>query len=1434
MSIKILIVEDLFIEANDLRLILEKAGHTVCGVAKSVDQAMGLLKRDRPEMVLLDIFLKGHLTGIHLAQYLSAQNIPFIYLSANSNPSTLEAAKSTKPYGFLVKPYREKDILVALDIADYRHRQMVDMMAKQEKWLSNLLLNIINEMTTQEQKLLLLVKAFKNFIPFDHVYIDTDANREELAPFYGFERIGFDEYSPIALPEFGKKTRLSSADMNAFRKTILNKKDIQLKAGDDFTAVCLKCRFAERLSVVFAIQSCLCVPILIEKGRSFSINFFSLQNDAFNMEQAELLRPLRTLLATVIENVGRQAYPLTAILPDNDAFTNFEQQAAIQGIVGKSPKLLHVFDLILQVAAVESTVLISGETGVGKEGLASAIHQLSPRKKKPLVKINCAAIPENLIESELFGHERGAFTSAVDKRIGKFEQAQGGTIFLDEIGELPWSAQSKLLRVLQEKEIERVGGHSTIRIDVRIIAATNRNLHKEVSEGRFRMDLYYRIHVFPIHVPPLRERKEDIPLLVRHFLQIYAGMSGDKAKTVTPEVMQQLTAHSWPGNIRELQHVIERHVISSRGPVISLLDLPARMFPDPDRQFPDPAARDTYSRSDPSRSDPSRTDPGHDTDKEEILEALKRCNGRVSGKNGAAEMLGVNPNTLTSRMKKLGINWKYNLFTCLLILSLLPVSGQRVSRIQADSLMRLVRQNGKDLPALTAMLELAHFYILKNGEEKVDLDSAAALIEKAKQLNQPLRSREAEGYIDLHEAYLYDERGQREKGRQMTERSVSLLRSGANPDFLGKACLNLSGYYRFLVESEAMIRIDLVKEALTCFEKSGNIERQAISLEMLTELHTPQDISLGIQYGNRAIRLYKSIPHANMIGIFIKMATIYRAGRDMPSALHFCILARQNAAAIGVFPLPCSVDNMAGLICFDLQEPDSAAYYLSQSLAEAKMARDTSNVHLVGLNLAHAYIVLHHPSSAIQLLDDNQRNWSVPRDVHHKARYLSIYLDAYRASGEFAKAEPYCVKVLRAAGAPDISSPFALFLYAAAMHFYLDSRQYEKGRAIQPKLKAALLNSPVNSNLAPGYEFLFRLDTAQHHYPSAIANLLQRDIIKDTSFTETKNQQIQQLRIEYETAQKENNIAMLQKEKQLQGRALDQSIQNRNYSIAGSALLLLLLGTGFSRYRLKQRKNRQLEARQKEITEKNSQLEVTQKEITGKNVQLQRLLNENEWLFREIHHRVKNNLQIVMSLLNSQSLYLKDKQAANAVLESRNRVQAMSLIHQKLYKTNNVSTINMPEYINDLVDYLKASMHATFPVHFDLEIASVNLDVVQAVPVGLILNEVITNSFKYAFPNTPSAVITVRIMRSVGLGERLEERLTLYIADNGCGINPRHTAGTGNSFGMLLINGLVEDLDGTLLIESGKGTAYNISFACVQPGEKNTEPLFDFISAHPV
>jgi formate hydrogenlyase transcriptional activator len=316
-------------------------------------------------------------------------------------------------------------------------------------------------------------------------------------------------------------------------------------------------------------------------------------------------------------------------------------------IVGKSEALRRVLTEIETVAPADSTVLIYGETGTGKELIARALHNLSSRKSNAFVKLNCAAIPTGLLESELFGHEKGAFTGAITQRVGRFELAHRGTIFLDEVGEIPLELQPKLLRVLQEREFERLGSTRTLHTDARLIAATNRDLKAMVEDQKFRSDLYYRLNVFPIRVPALRDRPEDIPLLVRHFVQEFSRRNNRVIETIPSETMEAFVRYHWPGNIRELQNVIERAVIISRGPV---LNVPlAELKPDMTVKA-SPAVKEARPVNQESLQD--RLD---DTERTEILRALEAANGIVAGPTGAAARLGIKRSTLQLRMQKYGI-----------------------------------------------------------------------------------------------------------------------------------------------------------------------------------------------------------------------------------------------------------------------------------------------------------------------------------------------------------------------------------------------------------------------------------------------------------------------------------------------------------------------------------------------------------------------------------------------------------------------------------------------------------------------------------------------------------------------------------------------------------------------------------------------------------
>ena len=483
--------------------------------------------------------------------------------------------------------------------------------------------------------------ALKDTLPFDYISFAMDT-QNEYAQGCAFEKVGFDEYRLVNAAQFFKRSGMTIEEYKDSRQ-LNNHREIKIWSGEAFQELLEKDRVKNALSKLYGLKSNLNVPLSLSQKGQFQISLYSKKENAYSSLQLDWIRQLLPSIVHPLEKVlaFEQIERLNTLLKQEKDYLEEEIKVNynFEEIVGTSEPLQEVFVKVTQVAPTDSTVLITGESGTGKELIARALHNISPRKKKSLIKLNCATLPPQLLESELFGHEKGAFTGADKQRIGKFELANNGTIFLDEIGEMPIELQAKLLRVIQEKEFERIGGNTVIKTNARIIAATNRQLELEVTKGNFRSDLYFRINVFPIHLPPLRARKEDITPLAIHFLKRSSRKLGKRIIGISSASLKELMTYDWPGNIRELEHVIERAVIVSQG---NTLDLSLEKMK-------------VTTMASPTHKGPFEFRTLQEAERELILNTMRFCNGRVRGTNGAAKILNINPSTLESRMKKLGI-----------------------------------------------------------------------------------------------------------------------------------------------------------------------------------------------------------------------------------------------------------------------------------------------------------------------------------------------------------------------------------------------------------------------------------------------------------------------------------------------------------------------------------------------------------------------------------------------------------------------------------------------------------------------------------------------------------------------------------------------------------------------------------------------------------
>ena len=771
----------------------------------------------------------------------------------------------------------------------------------------------------------------------------------------------------------------------------------------------------------------------------------------------------------------------------------------------------------------------------------------------------------------------------------------------------------------------------------------------------------------------------------------------------------------------------------------------------------------------------------------------------------------------------------------------------------ASALLKTLNKKIEDTIRIDILLQLAHYYLRKEGNEKSDLDSAGLLVRNAKEINSKLLLGKRDGLVSLFECSLEIRAGNPVAGRELANKAIRLFQSSNDDLHLAQSYLALSRCYDSKVPDQASAikkTFNSLFQRVPGFINSEQRDRYALELISFYCLKMRDDIPLiKLDYLNHLARFYKTIDQ-KLEEFWARKESCdvnHQQGKTNEAIIQLLEIAKEQKD--GGYDRICFTYDLLSGLYLSIGKYDTALHFSLETIKNVRTRQDSMALspfyervaaiysetgsmteavewnlkrvnYLVAIKQTHyIYGTIHNiiadliklgrSRDALALIISKSKSVPPANNAEKRAMLISL-AKSYAALNENAMAEKYSEELIKIIALRikrnEISRDPQADEFLAS--FYLNIGQYDKA---EKHFKGALdvRWNPKGDQFT--HNFLFKLDSARGNYLSAIKHLQAWQKDNDSTFTATTSRQIEELKISYATEQKdsliklnEDNIQLLTKQDQLQKSKLQQGAILRNISFAVAALLIIIVVLFYNRYRLKQRTNKKLESQQLEITDQN--------------LSLQHLVNEKEWLLKEIHHRVKNNLQIVMSLLNSQSIYIDNAAALTAIHDSQHRVHAISLIHQKLYNSENVSSIHMSFYIRELVSYLSDSFDTGQRIRFELNVEPLEMDVSQAVPLGLILNEAITNSIKYAFTADRNGVI------SISLSNTAPDQYLLSISDNGVGMPSELTNKKSDSLGMNLMAGLSEDLDGSFSIENNNGTTIKISFV-YDPGVKRPHAL---------
>lgn len=704
----------------------------------------------------------------------------------------------------------------------------------------------------------------------------------------------------------------------------------------------------------------------------------------------------------------------------------------------------------------------------------------------------------------------------------------------------------------------------------------------------------------------------------------------------------------------------------------------------------------------------------------------------------------------------------------------------------------------------TLLLKLSDWYLLKGNRTPAELEQSYALAKQANTLSLQIKDEPGEAGSYLLLAKVEGARNL-DLADQLAEKAIASFTKLRLADGLGESYVA-----RWSIRSAQGIsyaeRILLLKQADSAFKISGNKQRQADCLLQMGELtHLKGDWAVALSYLEESLQLYKATKYTHLQAVYDLLGTVNFTKGDYKSSIEYELLAIKSAEATKDSSMMlCAIYNHIGQAYRHINDLPKAKYYYERSMAVARKYNDVTNIAVLAINYSDLLLKAEDGRAALAFMSSLRKDYPA-LDTLFGPYMASVMIDIYARLNMPEKAAVYCSIAEKELSHAIDDLDLEAQLEQSLTLFYLKFRDYAKASYYLARYDSFCIKTKSKLHSSNSFLLKFRMDTATKHYGSAIHHLQRYMQLRDSLFTERKIKEINQLSILYETEKKDKNILALEHQTVLQVSQIKQGKTVRNFSLAAAGLLILVAFLLYRAYQSKQQNNKVLQAHQQEIHEKNASLE--------------RLVTEKEWLVKEIHHRVKNNLHMVVGLLASQAEFIKGQEALDAINESQHRIQAMSLIHQKLYQADNLSSIDMPSYIHELVAYLKTTFDRQTPIRFVLDIARVSFPLSHSIPIGLILNEAVTNAIKYAFPGGREGEITIRLVQASN------DHFTLSIHDNGIGLPPGFHAQSNSTLGTTLMNGLSGDIGARFSMKSQQGTHIDIDFKVKPPEHSDATPL---------